>query len=171
MAITKTALRITFAGLLAIAATATASKPSTTVQLIDNATEAEGCELVTSIKGKGKTETQVRNDLKEKAWWHRADTVLITGKTKKGLRGEAYRCREVRITSNPEVIRGCEYLENIEIYNSFSSMLGTNNPVKPSDLADKAWLIGADAIMVIDTDNNSGSAEAYYCGKPHAAND
>ena len=138
--------------------------PSTSAQIVNDSTGLEDCTLIASIKGKGKTEAQVEEDLRQKARWQRADVILVTGKTKKGLKADAYRCRTVRTTSNPEVVRGCEFVESVEIYNSFSSMLGTNNPVKASDLAKKAWLTGADTVMIIDTGDNSGSGEAYYCG-------
>ncbi len=161
----KTKVVIAILTLLTITLGIAADEPDTSSRIVTDKEGLEECKLIISLKGKGKTEAEAENDLKEKAWWNRADVVHVTGKTKKGFRGDAYRCRKVRITSNPEAVRGCEPLKTIEIYRSFSSMLGTKNPVRPSDLASKAWRIGADVIMIIDTDDNSGSAEAYFCGQ------
>jgi uncharacterized protein YbjQ (UPF0145 family) len=84
--------------------------------------------------------------------------------------------KDVRVTSNPEVVRGCQFLGEVKggeymLGGSYLQEVAEENAYV--DLKNKAGQMGANVVLFMSqTTNRSGSAargEAYRCPKPSEA--
>jgi Domain of unknown function (DUF4156) len=72
---------------------------------------------------------------------------------------------DVRVTSNPDVVRGCTFLGNVET-GVWGTLAGGNN--RPT-WANEKWLradtakLGGNVVYITNNDRTGASGEAYQC--------
>ena len=72
--------------------------------------------------------------------------------------------QKVRVTSNPEVVRGCEFLGNVKAMSGWTrggSNIGGHNVQET--LKQRTHDLGANTLYVVNNEGSSGTGEAYRC--------
>jgi hypothetical protein len=70
------------------------------------------------------------------------------------------KAQSIRVTSNPEAVRGCKYLGNVEGNSGFSSAVADNNAVV--EMREEGAKLGANVILAV-TLGKKAIGEAYLC--------
>jgi hypothetical protein len=84
-----------------------------------------------------------------------------------GTTAASQKAQAVRVTSNPEAVRGCKYLGNVEGWSDTafrSSGAAANNATV--EMREKGAKLGANVILSVSTGEHA-IGEAYLCANPN----
>jgi hypothetical protein len=76
--------------------------------------------------------------------------------------------QNVRITNNPEVVRGCEFLGNVKAMSGWGGSAGSGIAARNIEetLKERAHKLGANVLYVVGNAASKGTGEAYRCADP-----
>jgi hypothetical protein len=74
---------------------------------------------------------------------------------------------KIRMTSNPEVVRGCKFLGNVRATSGWGGSAGTGIAGHNTDVAlrEKTAKLGGNVVYVVESGIHA-SGEAYFCEAP-----
>lgn len=79
--------------------------------------------------------------------------------------------QNVRVTSNPEVVRGCEFLGNVKSMSGWGGAAASGLAARNIEetLKQRTHDLGGNVVYVVRNEGSQGSGEAYRCANPTAA--
>lgn len=72
--------------------------------------------------------------------------------------------QQVRVTSNPEVVKGCTFLGNVKATSGWGTNTGLAASNTEKTLQNKAAKLGANVVFVVASGGHA-SGEAYLCSR------
>ena len=95
-------------------------------------------------------------------------TISVLGMLGFGLLGcvsASPEAQNVRVTNNPEVVRGCEFLGNVKAMSGWVGSAGSGVAARNIEetLKERAHKLGANVVYVVNNASSKGTGEAYRC--------
>lgn len=75
--------------------------------------------------------------------------------------------QKVRVTSNPDVVKGCEFLGNVKAMSGWGGAAGSGVAARNIEetLKQRTWELRGDTVYVVRNEGSHGSGEAYRCSQ------
>lgn len=75
--------------------------------------------------------------------------------------------QKVRVTNNAEVVKGCEFLGNVNAMSGWGGTSGSGIAAHNIEetMKERAFKLGADTVYIVGNAGSKGTGEAYRCSQ------